>query len=142
MLRNPAVRYALVFGLMVVAGMVAGGLAVAVGASNPLRLTLTVIGLSAIMAFTIAACAWWWKALDEAAREAHKWAWWWGSTISLAIGGVLLITLTMAVNPAQIDQTLRDTTAMNLVAGGAMGALLLQCAGYFIAWAVWWLRRR
>lgn len=141
-LRNPVIRYLFVFGLMLVAGLIAGGLAVAVGASNPLRLTLTVVGLSATMAFAIAACAWWWHGLDEAAREAHKWAWWWGSTFSLAVGGVVLITLTMAMDPAQTTRTLSDTTAMDLVAGGAMGALLLQCMGYFIAWAVWWLRRR
>lgn len=141
-LRNPLIRYLFVFGLMLLAGLIAGGLAAAVGASNPLRLTLTVVGLSTTMALAIAACAWWWQGLDEAAREAHKWAWWWGSTFSLAVGGVVLITLTMAMNPAEMNEALRDTTAIDLVAGGAMGALLMQCGGYFIAWAVWWLRRR
>lgn len=38
----------------------------------------------------------WWRDLDEAAREAHKWAWWWGGNIGFIVGaaGFLIAALT------------------------------------------------
>jgi len=103
---------------------------------------LTALAISVTMSLAIAACAWWWKGLDEAAREAHKWAWWWGSTFSLAIGGVIFLTFLTTLDSDQAQAALDGTSAVDLLYGGAMGTLAVQCAGYFIAWAVWWLRRR
>ena len=33
-------------------------------------------------------------------------------------------------------------TPMDLLLTGAFGVVGVQCAGYGIAWAVWWLQRR
>jgi hypothetical protein len=33
--------------------------------------------IAVVLVFAVAATIWIWRALDEAAREAHKWAWYW-----------------------------------------------------------------
>lgn len=87
-------------------------------------------------------CIYWWSRLDEAAREAHKWAWWWGGTSGTALGGVALIVLERAVltGPLQAGRLLGQP--LDSMAVGALLLILLQAAGYALAWAAWWLRRR
>ena len=88
------------------------------------------------MAAGLWVCAHWWRALDEAAQEAHKWAWWWGSTVGLAIGSVALFTLAYAA-PDALTAAPKD-----LLLGGAAILGAGQIAGYGVAWAFWWLQRR
>lgn len=81
---------------------------------------------------------WWWRGIDEAAREAHKWAWWWGGAGGLAVGAALVLSLQLGGAPIQTT----DMSAGNLIAGGMASILLFQLVGYSIAWATWWLRHR
>ncbi|MDI1364904.1 MAG: hypothetical protein PSX79_08575 [bacterium] len=80
-----------------------------------------------------------WRNVDEAAREAHKFAWFWGGS-----GGLLLALPILA---------LLDTPKLEALFGaggdparwvwlGVFGLLLLQLAGYGLVWAGWWLIRR
>ncbi len=133
---RPLARYGLVVGVSMLAGGIAGGVAAAFGdrtGSGPLIVAGT-IGLA--MAVAIWVCARWWRDLDEAAREAHKWAWYWGSTFGGGLGVVALFTLAYAAE-ASLTAEPRD-----LLIGGAGIVLVAQFVGYGIAWAVWWLRRR
>jgi hypothetical protein len=105
-----------------------------------LGLAITAATMTAAMAVAFAACIWWWRGIDEAAREAHKWAWWWGGSGGLAVGAVLLATLTFDHDgPTTADVGL---SAPDLVAGGMWTIMLFQLAGYAVAWAVWWLKHR
>jgi len=79
-----------------------------------------------------------WRMIDEAAREAHKFAWFWGgmagTAVALMIGAITdsawLVAMYGPLNPAGW-----------LVLG--MGALLIaQAIGYGLAWAGWWLVRQ
>ncbi|GAA0766438.1 hypothetical protein [Brevundimonas olei] len=82
----------------------------------------------------------WWRALDEAAREAHKWAWWWGGTLGLVAGGAAVVIAALAgVNllPAALPHT--DAA---LIALGVAAAFAAQAVGYGIAWCGWWIARR
>lgn len=82
----------------------------------------------------------WWRALDEAAREAHKWAWWWGGNLSLVAGGAAVVIAALAgVNllPAALPHT--DAA---LIALGVAAAFAAQAVGYGIAWCGWWIARR
>jgi len=90
------------------------------------------------MAIGLWSCTLWWRGLDEAAQEAHKWAWWWGSTFGLAIGGVVLFAVVLGAG----DRLLAGRASDDLVLIGAALVGFVQIAGYGIAWAVWWLRRR
>ena len=82
----------------------------------------------------------WWRALDEAAREAHKWAWWWGGNLGFIVGGAAVVIAALAgVNllPAAVPHT--DAA---LIALGVAAAFAAQAVGYGIAWCGWWIARR
>ncbi|MBU1384152.1 MAG: hypothetical protein KKG14_10310 [Alphaproteobacteria bacterium] len=147
---DPARRRKRPFGLgtylLVLLGVgLIGGLAGGVGAMlsdqpGSLGLVLTAALMAVALAAALAACVWWWRGIDEAAREAHKWAWWWGGSSGMAVGAVLLLTLTLrddGSTPADVG-----VGAAELVAGGMYAILLFQLAGYGVAWAVWWLKHR
>jgi len=108
---------------------------------GPLGVTLTVAALSVAMAAGLAACLWWWRGIDEAAREAHKWAWWWGGSGGLAVGGVVLLTL-MARDEARLLPSGVGSDSTDIFVSGMMAVALFQLAGYALAWAGWWLKHR
>lgn len=140
---NPVARYLLVGAVCVVSGGVAGATSALVGGAGGVSLAVTAATAAVAMAAGIWACAWWWRGLDEAAREAHKWAWWWGATVGMAAGGVVLISLVAALSgdSGLADELARARPADLLFTGAGLlaGAQLL---GYSVAWAAWWLRRR
>lgn len=143
MSEQPLRRYAVVLGVALLAGGLAGGLsgglAAVLGSTSPVSLAVSVVAISLGMAAGIWACLRWWRTLDEAAQEAHKWAWWWGSTGGLALGGVGLLTVVIA----SLDRDLVIALpAQGLIYLSAMGTVGVQAVGYGIAWAVWWLKRR
>jgi hypothetical protein len=86
----------------------------------------------------------WMRSIDEAAREAHKWAWYWGGNTGMAVGGVLVILA--ALPQAKMVQIPAWYAGRNdpaaYAATGAFGMLLLMLIGYLIAWAWWWWSHR
>jgi len=83
----------------------------------------------------------WWRRLDEAAREAHKWAWYWGATGGLILVLPLLIALDIG-HGADMARPLGFVGGDELIMFGMLSVLVLQVLGYAVAWAYWWLRRR
>ena len=85
----------------------------------------------------------WMGSIDEAAREAHKAAWYWGGCAGMAVGGVgiILAGLDQAKNMTFTTYDGR-TDPVAYMAVGATGIVLLMLAGYTIVWAWWWLARR
>jgi len=82
----------------------------------------------------------WWRSLDEAAKEAHKWAWWWGGNIGFIVGAAVFAIAALAgVNllPAPIAQT-----EAALIPAGFFAAFTAQAIGYAVAWCGWWIARR
>jgi hypothetical protein len=138
--QHPLARYGVLLGVTLLAGGIAGGVAgvVAVTPGAPGPVGASVIGAATALAMGLGlwASLRWWRGLDEAAHEAHKWAWWWGSTFGLAAAGVTLLSLVHGA-PA----VLTGAPAEMFLAGAALVALF-QTAGYAVAWSVWWLRRR
>lgn len=105
-----------------------------------------VLGVVAILLMVLAVWmgAAWMRNIDEAAQEAHKWAWYWGGTSGMAAAGVLVIMANLPQTAAlRLPSLLGDRTdpAAYLASGafGMMGALLV---GYMVAWGWWWMRRR
>jgi hypothetical protein len=132
--------YAATLGFTTVVAALAGiGSTIFGDQPGPIGLALTIAVISAAMAVGFAACLWWWRGIDEAAREAHKWAWWWGGSGGMAAGGVVLLTLMSRADtqplPAGVD-------ASEMFVTGMMAVLLFQLAGYALAWAGWWLKHR
>ncbi|WP_374514803.1 hypothetical protein [Brevundimonas sp.] len=101
---------------------------------------VAVVSMSGAMAITIG----WMRAIDEAAREAHKSAWFWGGCGGMAVGGVLVILASTPHAAAlQLPSWFGERTdpAAYMATGAAILALLMV-AGYTLAWAWWWWRRR
>ena len=134
------------FALVMVAALLLGGLAGAGSAflsdqPGPVGLGVTAALISAAMAMGFVACVWWWRQIDEAAREAHKWAWWWGGSAGMAVGAVLLLTLMVSADSQPLPAGFGSTPG-DIFVSGMMSILLFQMAGYTLAWAGWWLRHR
>ena len=96
-----------------------------------LQLLLTVLGACVFAVLS-------WRNLDEAAREAHKWAWYWGGSLAI-IPGFIFASLSSSVEWAG---RLSLRTPGELVQFGALTVLASMLVGYLIAWGVWWLRTR
>ncbi|MEN5144926.1 hypothetical protein [Brevundimonas diminuta] len=82
----------------------------------------------------------WWRALDEAAKEAHKWAWWWGGNLGLVGGGAGVI-IAAASGVELLPAALPHTDAA-LIALGVIAVFTAQAVGYGVAWCGWWIARR
>ena len=123
---------ALLYGVMIV--VILGLRQSDVHLSLPARLA---IGLP------VAAAALWfvtqyWRALDEVAREAHKWSWYWGASAGMGLGFVLLNVKAIGLAgyfPADVSPD-----KLMSYGGTVIVACQLLCAT--VAWAAWWLHRR
>jgi hypothetical protein len=125
-------------GLSVLVGVFAGVGGIIFGDwPGPLGLLLTGLVHAVAMAAALLICVFWWRGIDEAAREAHKWAWFWGGSSGMALGGVLLMTVL-----SRDGLSIGPLSANEVLAGGMLIMLLCQVLGYTIAWAFWWARRR
>jgi len=128
-------------GVGLVGGLAGGLQGLTEGLPAPYGVVANFAVMAVAMAIGLAACVWWWRGIDEAAREAHKWAWWWGGSGGMAVGGMLLLTLTLNENAAPSAAEL-GLSAAELLAGGMWIILMFQLAGYAVAWAAWWLKHR
>ncbi|MDQ3125897.1 MAG: hypothetical protein M3Q74_09885 [Pseudomonadota bacterium] len=134
------------FALVMVACLLLGGLA-GFGSAflgdqpGPVGVGVAAAVISAAMAMGFVACVWWWRQIDEAAREAHKWAWWWGGSAGMAVGAVLLLTLMLNAESQPLPEGFGSTPG-DIFVSGMMSILLFQMAGYGLAWAGWWLKHR
>lgn len=80
-----------------------------------------------------------WSRIDEAAREAHKWAWFWGGNaviLPLMIGFLFLNERPDMGVPLWPGF---DEGPAGYVATGGMIALFVLILGYSVAWLFWWL---
>lgn len=99
---------------------------------------LVLLGLFAVVA-GLGLGLWWWRRVDEAAREAHKWAWWWGGCGGLATGAM---GAAVTFRGAALDTALAGYSPTAAFAMGVFALLTLQFVGYTLAWAGWWLSKR
>ncbi|MBB4799724.1 hypothetical protein HNP32_003484 [Brevundimonas bullata] len=84
----------------------------------------------------------WWRALDEAAKEAHKWAWWWGGNLGLVVGGAGVVAATLMGLDVNLLPAFVQRSDAALVATGVLGVFAAQAVGYGLAWCGWWMARR
>ena len=126
------------FAFGVVVGLWKGD--VADGRQQPLGLTLFIAaGVVLLAPAVLAATLMYWRRLDEAAQEAHKWAWYWGGGL-----GVIPAVLLSLTDQAGVDLAgrLGFVGPSALINFGVLSVLVCMLAGYGLAWGFWWLRRR
>lgn len=133
--------YLTMLGVSVLVGLVVGGLSALIdafggAAADPLRIALLALSIMAVVWVCIA----WWRDADEAVREAHKWAWYWGGSTGMACVILLFALSTWEV----IDVTLPPLGSGpgDLIMTGVALTVGAQGIGYLVAWAAWWLRHR
>jgi hypothetical protein len=99
---------------------------------RPLALAV-VLGVTTVVMWL--ACGYW-RSIDEAARAAQKWAWFWGGQTGL-VAGVAVDTFLPLLAPGLIPAgPLHPMLLGGLVVG--VGSLV----GFAIAWTWWWIARR
>jgi hypothetical protein len=133
---TPLARYGALLLVCVIAGGLAGGVSAAFGETAGMGPMIVAGSVGLAMAATLWVCARWWRSLDEAAQEAHKWAWWWGSTLGLAVAAVAIFTLVYGAPERLVGEPKELFLAGAALIGG------VQTVGYGVAWAFWWLQRR
>jgi hypothetical protein len=92
----------------------------------------------------------WWAGLDEASREAHKFAWYWGAGVGL----ILAMLIALPVNFRPVTDLLAG--AINRFTPvspkwrpesltfffGVLFAAVVQVIAFAIAWLGWWASRK
>jgi hypothetical protein len=109
------------------------------GLHPPLWLRLTIAAAVIVPGFW-AVCQYW-RSIDEAAREAQKWAWYWGGSVGMA-AGVLAFAVAIAFAPGLAALAPADLTTVQAMAYGGFAMAAAQMVGFVVAWAYWWAVRR
>jgi hypothetical protein len=101
---------------------------------RPLLAALVTVGIPLLGWVTLV----YWRNVDEAAREAHKFAWFWGGSCGMLLGLPIMILTTSA----KLEALFGPREPSEWVMGGLLAMLVLQLTGYGAAWAGWWLIRQ
>ncbi len=132
------------FGLAVAIGGVVGVLGALDHATGAGFIRANPMLGSAILAVALpvltVANLWYWRAIDELARQAHLEAWFWGGTGGVT-AGVVCLGFAPWLPPAWTFGVLEGPASKALVCGGA-AVLAAALIGYASAWVGFWLRRR
>ncbi|MDR7230010.1 hypothetical protein J2X45_001091 [Caulobacter sp. BE264] len=135
-------RQAIALGFLVASGLLGavGGAGVSLLREIGVTPSTTVLGyaLLAMAPLMIVASVIYWRNIDEAAREAHKFAWFWGGSGSL----VLAAPLAMLVGDARLTALAGQHSPSEWFAIGVFSLLVFQLTAYVLVWAVWWIRQR
>lgn len=129
-----------ILGLLGLLGVAAGfAMARAAGMDAPAGLRWGVLVVSLVLAVWLTLV--YWRRIDEAAREAQKSAWFWGSGAG-ALVGFAGVTSLAARDPTLGGWLPSGASAEAFVQAGAVGVLGCQVVGFLIAWAIWWWSKR
>lgn len=128
---------------MTLGALVGGALAVMGATGNlpvltgPLAAAIGLGGLLVLGALSIV----YWRRLDEAAREAHKWAWFWGGSAGLFVAlGLMPLLLAEGAEAVVLGEFAGAPNGP--VVTGVLIVFCCQSVGYAIAWVCWWLNNR
>lgn len=135
-----------IFAIIIIIGILFGAFIGFSQAKNLLTMQqiqkLYMLFLLALSLFSLPASILWWRKADEAVREAHKWAWFWGGSFAMVLGlGLLALDGLMdGIIGAGITEAF-VYVGSGFQAGFLM-ALVLLTIGYGFAWLLWWAKRR
>jgi hypothetical protein len=103
-------------------------------------------GLAIVWALVIGCLSW--RRLDETGRAAHSSAWFWGGSAALFLS-MIAVMLTMLVPGFERPLVAfvngwseKHPAAQMGFIFGVLATAMVQVIGYFIAWLLWWSKRR
>lgn len=120
------------------AGLISGFLIKWLG---PLPVAVHIAWMAAVLALAIGLGFYCWSLLDEAQKEAHKWAWYWGGSTGLLVGCIVMV-LVSRIDPHLVELIRPNASPRAYAELGFSAAALSTLAGYGVAWAAWWITRR
>lgn len=86
----------------------------------------------------------WWRQIDEAAREAHKIAWFWGGSIGMTIA-ILIAAINLYFDGVIIKAIGQNYHVQNLnnygFEIGIITVIFFMGWGYMINWLFWWKQK-
>lgn len=123
-------------------GVIAGG-AIALLENVGILLPAWLAGLAAVAVggLTMLWSRGWWSRVDEAVREAHKTAWYWGGSVGMVPVMGLAAALLFDRSGVSLERFAAAPGDGGLILTGIVVTLLLQLTGYGLFWAGWWLSR-
>lgn len=97
-----------------------------------------------VLIFLVLMSIWYWKTIDETAKEAHKFSWYWGSTFGICLIAILCVVSLSGLNSMHLFAWLlpENPSADDVFFSGVYATVLTQIVCYSILWAFWWLRMR
>jgi hypothetical protein len=107
------------------------------GLDRPLPMPVQLTVAAVLLVVGAGASIYYWRLIDEAAREAHKFAWFWGGSTALILALPTLFFIDASIWEALLGA--HDTRYW--VMAGVQAVVLIQLAGYVLAWVGWWLFR-
>lgn len=117
------------------------------GSALPKQVVLALSGVTTLWAVVLV--TYHWKRLDEAARAAHRWAWYWGGSTGLAAAMIFAgASLTwpdlqpIITSLAQNFESPKRTPEQAYLFLGVAFTGLAQGVGFLGAWFYWWLAKR
>lgn len=96
------------------------------------------VGFAVLAVAGVVASVIYWRNIDEAAREAHKFAWFWGGSSPF----LLVLPLPLLVGDARLVALMGQRSPAEWAAIGIAALITAQLIGYGLVWAAWWLRQR
>ncbi|MDY6922426.1 MAG: hypothetical protein SWI22_00510 [Pseudomonadota bacterium] len=133
-----------IFMVVVFVGGIAAGWLAAHGTVDAGRAVVWLSGVIAVVSMVgaMVISVAWMRAIDEAAREAHKAAWFWGGCGGMSVGCAVLIMTTLPQSTEWRFAAIGGRTdPAAYAATGAFAMLALMVIGYTVVWAWWWLTR-
>lgn len=123
-------------------GVIAGG-AIALFENVGILLPSWLAGIAAVLVggLTMLWSRGWWSRVDEAVREAHKTAWYWGGSVGMVPVMGLAAALLFDRSGVALDRFAVAPGDGGLILTGIVVTLLLQLTGYGLFWAGWWFSR-
>lgn len=123
-------------------GMIAGG-AIALLENLGIQFPAWLAGAAAVVVgvLTMLWSRGWWSRVDEAVREAHKTAWYWGGSVGMVPVMGLAAALVFDRSGVSLDRFAAAPGDGGLILTGIVVTLLLQLIGYGLFWAGWWFSR-
>lgn len=117
------------------------------GGVLPKQVMLILSGIATLWAVVLVVFHW--KRLDEAARAAHRWAWYWGGSTGLA-GAMLFAAASLTwpevqagfTSMAQVFESPKRTPEQAYLFLGVAFTGVMQGIGFLGAWIYWWLAKR
>ena len=118
-----------------------------IGGLLPKQVMTVLLGLAMLWAATLT--IYHWKRLDEAARSAHRWAWYWGGSLGLAAAMIFAaasltwpgLQSVFTALAQTFDEPKRTPEQAYLFLGVAFTGVA-QGIGFLGAWFYWWLAKR